>query len=141
MLGQGIELKLLHNYTHSVWKHPDGWQKSELIKVRDKVENQVKNNNTPQNTRVYLARLWSDGFQPYNVFTQSSSPFQLFTVTMAHVEKYLERRTEVLYVFMRGFIHLHCLMPTNAPTSGNTCILNLGMENISAEEYMSLSLE
>ena len=33
-------------------------------------------------------RLGSDGFQPCNVITLSSSYLQLFTVTMAHAEKY-----------------------------------------------------
>ena len=35
----------------------------------------------------YLMRLWSEGSQPYNVITLSSSSLQLFTVTMTHVEQ------------------------------------------------------
>ena len=35
------------------------------------------------------------------------------------------------------FIHVHCPMPTNAPTSVNTRILNLGLENMLIEGYTS----
>ena len=74
MLGHQSDLKSLHIDTDIHWKHPDGRYKSEFLKkVRDKVEYQVKSNNMTQNTRVYLMRLWSDGFQSYNVITLFSS--------------------------------------------------------------------
>ena len=94
MLGHGYELKSLNVNCDSDWKHPDGRYKSEFLKkVRDKVEYQVKNNITHQNTRVCLMKQWSDGFQPYNVIILSLSFLQLFTVTTAHAEKYSTRFT------------------------------------------------
>ena len=94
ILGQGIELKSLHIDTNSDWVHPDTRKKSEFLKkIRGKVEYQVKRNSMPQNTRAYLMRLWSDGFHPYNVIILSSSSLQLFTVTIAHAEKYSTRFT------------------------------------------------
>ena len=61
MLGHGYELKSLDIHCDSVWKHPDGRNKSEFLKkVKDKVEYQVKTTNAPQNTTVYLVRLWLD---------------------------------------------------------------------------------
>ena len=77
MLGHGIKLKSIRILEES--------QRQSGISG--------KNNNAPQNIRVYLTRLWSDGFQPYNVITLSSSFLQLFTVTMAHTEKYSTRFT------------------------------------------------
>ena len=83
----------MHLDTDSDWKHPDGRFKSEFWKLaRDEVEYQVKYNNA-KNTRVYLMRLWSDGFQPCNVIILSSSSLQLFTVTMAHTEQHSTRFT------------------------------------------------
>ena len=40
-----------------------------------------------------LMRMWSDGFQPYNVITMSSSSILLFVVIMAHVQQYSIRVT------------------------------------------------
>ena len=77
MLVHGYELKSLDINCDNDWKHPDGRYKSKFLKkVRDKVKYQVKNKNAPQNTRVYLMRLWSDGFQPYDVITLFSSSLQ-----------------------------------------------------------------
>ena len=74
MLSHGIELKSLQIDTDSDFKHPDERYKSEFLKkAREKVEYQVKSNNSPQNSRVYLIQLWSDRFKPYNVITLSSS--------------------------------------------------------------------
>ena len=85
MLGHGVEPKSLHIDIDSDWKYPDARYKSEFLKkVRDKMEYKVINYNAPQNIRVDLMRLWSDGFQPDNVITLSSSSPQLFVVTMAH---------------------------------------------------------
>ena len=82
----------MHIDTESDWKNPDERYKSEFLKkVKDKVEDQVKHNDTPQDTRVYLMRLWSDGLQPYNMITLSSWSLQLFTLTMAHAEQYSTR--------------------------------------------------
>ena len=92
MLGYGIELKSLHINCDSDWKHPNERYKSESLKnIKDRLEYQVKNNNTPQSTRVYLMKLWSDVFLPYNEITLSSSSLQLFTVTITHAETYSTR--------------------------------------------------
>ena len=89
ILSHGVELKSLHNDTDSDLKDTDERYKSEFLKkVREKVEY-----HAPQNTRVYLMRFWSDGFQSYNVITLPSSSLQLFTVTMTHTEKYSTRFT------------------------------------------------
>ena len=94
MLGHGIELKSLHINTDGDWKHPDKRYKSDFLKkVSIKLKYQIKNNDEHKNIRVYLMRLWSAGFQPYNVMTLSSSSLQLFTVIMAYTEKYSTRFT------------------------------------------------
>ena len=45
-------------------------------------------------------------------------------------ERKKERKKEVVHNLMTALIHLHCSMPTNAPTSVNTYILNLGIWNM-----------
>ena len=53
----------------------------------------------------------------------------------------MKKKREVAHVLMIGIIHLYCNMPTNAPTSVNIYMLNLGIEIISIERYTSLSQE
>ena len=40
------------------------------------------------------------------------------------------KKREVVHDLMRVLVHLHCPMPTNAPTSVNIYILNFGMGNM-----------
>ena len=60
-----------------------------------------------------------------------------------HVTLFQEsrRKTKVLHILMTVFINLHCPMPKNAPTSVNIYIMNLGLENMLIEGYISLSQE
>ena len=93
MLCCGVKLKSLHINFDSDWKHPDGRYKYFFRNGIYKLKYQGKTNTVHQNTRVYLMRLWSDGFQPHNVIALSSSSLKLCTVNMANAEKYSTRFT------------------------------------------------
>ena len=77
-----------------------------------------KAQSVPQNIRVHLIRLWSDGFQPYDVITLYALSLQLFIITIPHAEHY---STRFVSSFALGYkqkiawehLYLRCWCNTN----------------------------